>query len=178
MCECLPSECRWIKMVPPNYPILAHPRQPGVLRRFETALLYPRFNPRDIISGRLLPSHALPPAKYYWYMFILREWVHQLQRPWAGQHRSRVSWKSIVGTPASVHGSKAVGVACLESMNWVRVTGAGQFYLSHIGGCAPDRVIWLTTLFHSVIWGEIIMNAIGGSNSKVCVRCRISGIRH
>jgi uncharacterized OB-fold protein len=31
--------------------------------------------------------------------------------------------------------------ACLESMNWVRVTGAGHVYLSHIGGCAPDRVI-------------------------------------
>jgi hypothetical protein len=34
-----------------------------------------------------------------------------------------------------------VGVACLELMNWVRVTGAGQVYWSHIGGCAPDRVI-------------------------------------
>jgi hypothetical protein len=44
-----------------------HPGLPVVLCRFETALLYPRPNPRDtcIISGRLLSSHALPPAKYY-----------------------------------------------------------------------------------------------------------------
>jgi hypothetical protein len=26
---------------------------------------YPRSNPRDIISGRLLSSRALPPAKYH-----------------------------------------------------------------------------------------------------------------
>jgi hypothetical protein len=44
--------------------------------------------------------------------FILREWVHQLQRPGAGQYRSRVSWKSIVWTQAGGQGSKAVGVAC------------------------------------------------------------------
>jgi hypothetical protein len=105
--------------------------------------------------------------------FILREWVHQLQRPGTGRYRSGESRKSIVGTPASVHGSKAVGVACLESMNWVRVTGAGQFYLSHIGGCAPDRVIWLATLFHSIIRGEIIMYTIGGS-----VRRGTGGNRH
>jgi hypothetical protein len=42
-----------------------HPGLPGVLRRFETALLYPRPNPQVIISGRLLPSHGLPPAKYH-----------------------------------------------------------------------------------------------------------------
>jgi hypothetical protein len=59
-----------------------------------------------------------------------------VQRPRAWRYRSVVSRKSIVGTPASVHRSKAVGVACLESMTWVRVTGAGQVYLSHIGGCA------------------------------------------
>jgi hypothetical protein len=43
---------------------VAHPGQPGI-RRLETVLLYPRSNPRHIISGRLLPSHALPAAKYY-----------------------------------------------------------------------------------------------------------------
>jgi hypothetical protein len=73
----------------------------------------------------------------------------------------------------------AVGVACLESMNWVRVTGSEHF--SHIGGCSPDRVIWLATLFHSVIRGEIIMDTIGGSTSKVSVRrtctCRTGGNR-
>jgi hypothetical protein len=52
------------------------------------------------------------------------------RRPWAGRYRSGVSWKSFVGTPPSVHGSKAVGVACLKLMNWVRVTGAGQVYFS------------------------------------------------
>jgi hypothetical protein len=33
-------------------------RLPRVLRRFETALLYPRSNPWDIISGGLLPIHT------------------------------------------------------------------------------------------------------------------------
>jgi hypothetical protein len=43
----------------------SHPGLPGVLRRFETALLHPRVHPRrGIISGGLLPSHALPPAIY------------------------------------------------------------------------------------------------------------------
>jgi hypothetical protein len=37
---------------------ILHPGLPGVLRRFETALLYPRPNPRDIISGQLLPIQA------------------------------------------------------------------------------------------------------------------------
>jgi hypothetical protein len=32
-----------------------------------------------------------------------------VQRPRAGRYRTDVSRKSIVGTPASVHGSKAVG---------------------------------------------------------------------
>jgi hypothetical protein len=62
-----------------------------------------------------------------------------VQWPRAWRYRSGVSRKSIVGTP--VNGSKAVGMACLESMNLVLVTGAGQVYLSHIGGCGPDRVI-------------------------------------
>jgi hypothetical protein len=54
--------------------------------------------------------------------FILREWVHQyngrgvsasVQRPRAGAiDLVRVSRKSIVGTAASVHRSKAVGVVC------------------------------------------------------------------
>jgi hypothetical protein len=48
-----------------NQTLQIHPSLPGVLRRFETALLYPRPNRRDIISEGLLPSHALPPAKYY-----------------------------------------------------------------------------------------------------------------
>jgi hypothetical protein len=64
-----------------------------------------------------------------------------VQRLRVRRYRSGVSRKSIVRTPARVHGSKAIGVACLESMNWVRVTGAGQVDLSHIGGCAPDHVI-------------------------------------
>jgi hypothetical protein len=47
-----------------QFPI-SHPGLPGVLRRFETALLYPRPNPRDIMSGWLLSSRALPLAKYH-----------------------------------------------------------------------------------------------------------------
>jgi hypothetical protein len=83
-----------------------------------------------------------------------------VQRPRAWRYRFGVSWKSIVGGPASVHGwSKAVGVACLESMNWVRVTGAGPVYLSHIGSYAPDRVIWLATLLRSGVRHGIIVDA-------------------
>jgi hypothetical protein len=37
---------------------VSHPGLPGVLRRFGTALLYPRSNPRDIISGGLFPIQA------------------------------------------------------------------------------------------------------------------------
>jgi hypothetical protein len=91
---------------------------PGVLRRFETALLYPRPNPREIIFGRLLPSHALPPTK----LDIYFEWVSSsVTTAGVGQNRSRVSRMSIVGTPAGGQVSKAVGVACLElgvSVRW------------------------------------------------------------
>jgi hypothetical protein len=107
--------------------------------RIETALLTP--GPIQGISsqdGCNLAMHCLPLNITNRY-FILRVGVHQLQRPGAGQYRSRVSWKSIIVTPAGGQGSKVVGVACLEL--GVSVIGDGQFYLSHIGGCAPDHVI-------------------------------------
>jgi hypothetical protein len=71
----------------------------GVLRHFETALLYPRCNPWDIISGGLLPSHAFAsPRSILPYLhaitnsnFILRECVHQLQRPRRCRSCDRVS---------------------------------------------------------------------------------------
>jgi hypothetical protein len=59
-----------------------------------------------------------------------------VQRPRAGRYRSGVSRKSIVGTAASVHGSKAVGVACLK-LGVSRWVGDWQFYLSPTGACAP-----------------------------------------
>jgi hypothetical protein len=90
-----------------------------------------------------------------------------VQRPRAERYRSGVSRKSIVGTPASVHGSKAVGVACLESMNWERVKGAGQVYLSHIGGCAHDHVIWSATLLRRRVRHGIIVDAYRTSNNRV-----------
>jgi hypothetical protein len=66
-----------------------------------------------------------------------------VQRPRAWRYRSGVSRKSIVGTPASVHGSKALGVACLESMNWVRVTGAA------------DRSIWvILEVARLIVWSD------------------------
>jgi hypothetical protein len=37
---------------------VTHPGLPGVLRRLENVLFYPRFNPWDIISGGLLPTQA------------------------------------------------------------------------------------------------------------------------
>jgi hypothetical protein len=89
--------------------------------RFETALLYPRSNPWDIMSAGLLPSHA----------FILREGVHQLQRP----GRGGIDRGSGCRDTGWRQGSKTVGVAGLESTNWVRVPqtdfGDGQFYLTN-----------------------------------------------
>jgi hypothetical protein len=46
----------------------------------------------------------------------------------------------------------------------------GEFYPSHICGCTPDRVIGLATLCHRGIRGEIIMDKMGGSTSKVSVQ--------
>jgi hypothetical protein len=76
-----------------------HPGLPGVMRRFETALLYPRIHGISYWESCYL--YALPPAITNRYL-ILREGVHQLQRPGAGRYRSRVSRKCIVGTPAGV----------------------------------------------------------------------------
>jgi hypothetical protein len=62
------------------------------------------------------------------------------------------SRKSIVGTPASVHGSK--------------VYRRGLFRIDELGAsdrCRTVRVIWLATLFHSVIRGEIIMDTISAT---------------
>jgi hypothetical protein len=99
--------------------------------------------------------------------FILREWVHQYNGRGRGAIDLVYHGSPFFGTPASVHGSKAVGVACLESMNWVRVTGAGQVYLSHIGGCAHDRVIWLATLLWRGVRDGITVDAYRASNSWV-----------
>jgi hypothetical protein len=82
------------------------------------SLLYPSCNPWD---GCYLAMHCLPLHITNRY-FILREWVHQLQWPGAGQH-----WSCVTGR----QGWKAVGVAN-ESTNWVQVP-MWQFYLSHIG---------------------------------------------
>jgi hypothetical protein len=90
-----------------------------------------------------------------------------VQRPRTGRYRSGVSRMSIVGTPASVHGSKMVGVACLESMNWVRMTGDRHVYLSHFGGCTPDHVIWLATLLQRGVRDGIIVDAYRASHSRV-----------
>jgi hypothetical protein len=92
-----------------------------------------------------------------------REWVHQLQWPEAGRHRSRVSRKCIVGTPARGQGSNAEGVASLELVRVPRWHWWWTVLLRHIDGCTPDRVIRLATLFHRGLWGEILMDATGGS---------------
>jgi hypothetical protein len=117
--------------------LVMHPGLPGVLRRFKTALLYPRPNRRDIMSGWLLSSRALPPAKYHKWIFYFEGVSESVQRPWAGRYWSGVSRKSIVGTAASVHGSKVVGVACFELGVSIRWVGDWQFYLSPTGACAP-----------------------------------------
>jgi hypothetical protein len=127
----------------------------GVLRRFETALLYPRPNPRDIISGWLLSSRALPPAKYHEYIFYFEGVSASVQRPRAWHYRSGVSRKSIVGTAASVQGSKAVGVACLELGVSVRWVGDWQFYLSPAGAFTPVTR-WPCDLIGHLVeaWGQ------------------------
>jgi hypothetical protein len=83
-----------------------------------------------------------------------------------GQYRSRVSRNPIVGTPVGWQGSKAVGVACLELGVSVSDFGDGQFYLSRIGGCTPDRVIWLATLFHRGVRGEIMIGISAGERDR------------
>jgi hypothetical protein len=50
------------------------------------------------------------------YIFYFEGVSSSVQRPQAGRYKSGASRKSIVGTPASVHGSKAVGVACRYEM--------------------------------------------------------------
>jgi hypothetical protein len=82
---------------------------PGVLRR------------GLFISGRLLPSHALPPTIYYKYIFYFEGGSSSVTTAGTGRYRSRVLRKCIVGAPAGGQGSKAVGVACFESTNWVRM---------------------------------------------------------
>jgi hypothetical protein len=111
--------------------------------------------------------------------FILREWVHhQLQRPGAGGKARRSGCRD---TPTGGQGSKVVGVACLESMNWVRVPRwlwRWTVLLSHSGSCTllTACVIWLATLFHRGLWRE--MSPIhpaacytGGTRHGKCVPC-------
>jgi hypothetical protein len=110
-----------------------HPGLPGVLHRFETAVIYPRPNPKDIISERLLSSYALPPpppATYYWYWIFYLEGVSSYN----GRGRGRID-RVYRGSPL-LHGTPAgmQGRGCLQ----LGVFADGQFYLSHIGGCAPD----------------------------------------
>jgi hypothetical protein len=141
---------------------------------------YPiRSNPRDIISERLLNYLAVRcfPLNITNRYVILREWVHQYNgrgrcpnngSPLLG-HR-----QAVVGTPAkwpaSMHGSKAVGVACLElgvSVRWV-----GDWQLIHLnptGACAPVArwLIWLATLFKRGGRDGIIMDSYRASTSRV-----------
>jgi hypothetical protein len=64
-----------------------------------------------------------------------------------------------------------------ESTNWVRV-GNGQLYLSHIGGCTPDRVIWLATLFYRRLWRKMlpISPAVAGANWACTYKRRESAV--
>jgi uncharacterized phage-associated protein len=54
-------------------------------------------------------------------------------------------------------------------------SSARQFYLSQIRGRAPDRVIWLATLFHRGFWGEMLPIQSAASSSKVSVRRTTGG---
>jgi hypothetical protein len=106
-----------------------------ILRRFETALLTP--GPIQGISSRdgcYLAMCCLPLNITNRY-FILREWVHQLQRPGVGKYRSRVSRKSIVGTT----GWRAR----------FRIVSASQVTL------VMDSSIWVILEFaHLIVWSD------------------------
>jgi hypothetical protein len=112
--------------------------------------------------------------------FILREWVHHspVQRPWAGRYGSGVSRKSIVGTPASMHGSRAVGVACLESMNWVRVTGLFESYW-RLRAWSCDLIgrlasAWSPRWNHSgCLQGQQQLSQRSAVEGAVCTGCQI-----
>jgi hypothetical protein len=116
-----------------------------------------------------LAMHCLP-LKITNRYFIWRAWVHQYR----GRYRDLVYRGGPLVHRRSVHGRPAVGVACLESMNWVRVTGARHFYLRH----APDRVIWLATLFHCRPRRDHNPSPGVGLLNEVNVRQRTGGNRH
>jgi hypothetical protein len=125
------------------------------------------------ISGRLLPSHALPPAmlltncptnRY----FILREWVHQLQ--WRGSGGvDHVYRGSRLGTRTQFVDSKQVMPTAFDPCTPAGIPtmyfGDWQFYLSHIGGCTPDRAM-----------PSDLMDSLGGSVAKWACDVLLAGI--
>jgi hypothetical protein len=115
------------------------------------------------ISGGLLPNHALSPAIYICRYFISSS---QLQRPGAGRHRSRVS---ALAPNSSILTSRAYRLWSLPARR-CRTLALDSSIFSHHGGCTPDRVIWLATLFHRGLRGEIIRIGSAVVQSKVSVR--------
>jgi hypothetical protein len=94
-----------------------HPGLPGVICHFDTALLYPRFNPWDIILGELLLSHAFASRLCF---YSLMEWVHRLQ--WSTDHLAGAALIAAVVVGTSTGGrDQRWGVTGLESTNWVWV---------------------------------------------------------
>jgi hypothetical protein len=114
----------------------------------------------DIISCGLLPRPCVA-SRYITNIYILF-WGSELISYNNGRGRCGIDCirRCIVGTPAVGQRSKAVGVACLELCMSVRWLWRCTVFLSHIGGCTPDRVIWLATMVHSDFGGDIIMDTI------------------
>jgi hypothetical protein len=107
--------------------------------------------------------------------FNLREWVHQLQPPGRGGIDRGNRWNGCWDT-ASGQGSKAVGVACLESTNWVRVTLVMGSSIRVILEVALLTVWSDWPPCFTVAWGEMLPILPAVSWSKVSGDVQPAGI--
>jgi hypothetical protein len=136
--------------------------QPGILRRFEPL---PQVQSMEYYIGRAVtkPCVCLPL-----YMYITREWVHQLQRPGAVRRRTR-QWCRDTGWWAWINGGGCGSFWIDELSASTTLVSDEQFYLSRIGGCIHGRMILLATLLYPWAKTRYATDCPVGSRSKVSV---------
>jgi hypothetical protein len=145
----LPTFCFWLLFHPLNFLRLSSVgRHLHHTSFWSSNLCLNLVEPCNNSKGRKAQSVHIPAYLGYYVASKLRFFtpgpIHRISSRDGGY---------IVGTPASVHGSKAVGMACLESMNWVRVTGLFELYWRlHTWSCDPIAHLaseWSRTRNHS-----------------------------
>jgi hypothetical protein len=139
----------------PRYDTCVNPFAPiQAYTALRNCALLPQVNPWDR-EGCYLAMRCSP---LYWLIVIYFEGVSlSVTTAGRGGVDHEIAAVVVVGTPAGGH--------CLGDF------GDGQFYLSHIGGCSPDRVIWLATL--PVLFRGLRRDGTdctGGSRSRACYR--------